>query len=781
MPHSSFRRDWITKPIFRMAQHALPRLSDTEREAIEAGDVWWDADLFTGNLDWTKLLAFAPAKLSAEEQQFLAGPVEELCRMIDDWKINWDLHDLPPEVWDFLKSRKFFAMIIPKAYGGLGFSAYAHSEVIRKLSTRSICVACTAMVPNSLGPGELLMQFGTKAQQDYWLPRLARGEEIPCFGLTSPEAGSDAASMIDSGVVCRGTYQGSEVLGIRLNWHKRYITLGPIATVLGLAFKLHDPDHLIGNKDDIGITLALVPTQLPGISIGRRHLPALHVFQNGPNWGHDVFIPMDNVIGGVDQVGKGWKMLMSALAAGRGISLPSLSAAGAAFCAHVTGAYARIREQFHVPIAKFEAIQERLGRIAATAYLLDAARRMTCAALDDGHHPAVVTAIMKEQATERLRIAVNDAMDVHGGKGIIEGPLNYLGSLYRGVPIAITVEGANIVTRSLIQFGQGAIRCHPYLLKEMQALEDEDRARGLDAFDAAFWGHVGHSLANTLRAWGRAWTGGLMAPAPEAGAATPFYRQLSRHAAAFALAVDLALLSLGGALKRKEMISARFGDILSELYLSSAALKRWNDEGRQADDFPLLAYCLEASFATISLRFDELIANFPVRPVAWLLRFIIQPLGPRSRGPSDRVTDACAAIIVTPSAVRDRLTVDLYHPAETEGEEANGIALVERAFAMTAAVQPIRDRMQTVRARDIDQALKQRTITAEEATQLKAAADAVAAAIAVDDFAPEELTSRGASNKGDVSSPATSQASRQSTSEQPPPHQVPPFPAAAAE
>jgi len=781
MPHSSFRRDWITKPIFRMAQHALPRLSDTEREAIEAGDVWWDADLFTGNPDWTKLLAFAPAKLSAEEQQFLAGPVEELCRMIDDWKINWDLHDLPPEVWDFLKSRKFFAMIIPKAYGGLGFSAYAHSEVIRKLSTRSICVACTAMVPNSLGPGELLMQFGTKAQQDYWLPRLARGEEIPCFGLTSPEAGSDAASMIDSGVVCRGTYQGSEVLGIRLNWHKRYITLGPIATVLGLAFKLHDPDHLIGNKDDIGITLALVPTQLPGISIGRRHLPALHVFQNGPNWGHDVFIPMDNVIGGVDQVGKGWKMLMSALAAGRGISLPSLSAAGAAFCAHVTGAYARIREQFHVPIAKFEAIQERLGRIAATAYLLDAARRMTCAALDDGHHPAVVTAIMKEQATERLRIAVNDAMDVHGGKGIIEGPLNYLGSLYRGVPIAITVEGANIVTRSLIQFGQGAIRCHPYLLKEMQALEDEDRARGLDAFDAAFWGHVGHSLANTLRAWGRAWTGGLMAPAPEAGAATPFYRQLSRHAAAFALAVDLALLSLGGALKRKEMISARFGDILSELYLSSAALKRWNDEGRQADDFPLLAYCLEASFATISLRFDELIANFPVRPVAWLLRFIIQPLGPRSRGPSDRVTDACAAIIVTPSAVRDRLTVDLYHPAETEGEEANGIALVERAFAMTAAVQPIRDRMQTVRARDIDQALKQRTITAEEATQLKAAADAVAAAIAVDDFAPEELTSRGASNKGDVSSPATSQASRQSTSEQPPPHQVPPFPAAAAE
>jgi acyl-CoA dehydrogenase len=759
MSSSSFRRDWITKPIFRLAQHALPKLSDTEREAIEAGDVWWDAELFTGNPDWKKLLAFAPAKLSQEERDFLAGPVDELCRMIDDWKINWELHDLPPEVWAFLKAKKFFAMIIPKQYGGLGFSAYAHSEVIRKLSTRSIAVACTAMVPNSLGPGELLMQFGTDAQRNYWLPRLASGDEIPCFGLTSPEAGSDAASMIDNGVVCRGTWQGQETLGIRLNWHKRYITLGPIATVLGLAFKLRDPDHMIGDREDIGITLALVPTDLPGISIGRRHLPAMHVFQNGPNWGHDVFIPMDNVIGGVDQVGKGWKMLMSALAAGRGISLPSLSAAGAAFCAHITGAYSRIREQFHVSISKFEAIQERLGRIAATAYLLDAARRMTCAALDDGHHPAVVTAIMKSQATDRMRVAVNDAMDVHGGKAIIEGPLNYLGSLYRGVPIAITVEGANIVTRSLIQFGQGAIRCHPYLLKEMQALEEPDKEKGLDAFDKVLWAHVAHSIANMFRAWGRAWTGGLLAPAADAGAATKFYRQLSRHAAAFALAVDLSLLTLGGALKRKEMISARFGDILSELYLSSAALKRWNDEGRQQDDFPLLTYCMEASFATIETRFDEVLANFPIRPVAWLLRFLIQPLGPRRRGPSDRVTDRCADLITHPSVARERLTVDLYHPAASETN--NGIALVECAFALVAAAQPIRDRMNIVRVRDVDQAVKQRTINADEAAQLKAAADAVAAAIAVNDFAPEELTSRGRANKGDQSSPAISQPAPQ--------------------
>jgi acyl-CoA dehydrogenase len=765
MPFSTFRRDWITEPIFRMAQHALPRLSDTEREAIEAGDVWWDADLFTGNPDWNKLLGFAPAKLSEEEQQFLSGPVEGLCRMLDDWKINWEWHDLPPEVWNFLKTRKFFAMIIPKAYGGLGFSAYAHSEVIRKLSSCSICAAVTAMVPNSLGPGELLLQFGTKAQQDYWLPRLARGDEIPCFGLTSPEAGSDAASMIDSGVVCRGTFEGREVLGIRLNWHKRYITLGPIATVLGLAFKLRDPDHLIGDRDDIGITLALVPTHLPGISIGRRHLPAMHVFQNGPNWGHDVLIPMDNVIGGVEQVGKGWKMLMSALAAGRGISLPSLSAAGAAYSANVTGAYARIREQFHVAIAKFEAIQERLGRIAATAYLLDAARRMTCAALDAGHHPAVVTAIMKAQATERLRVSVIDAMDVHGGKGIIEGPLNYLGSLYRGVPIAITVEGANIVTRSLIQFGQGAIRCHPYLLKEMMALEDNDHERGLDAFDQAFWGHVGHSITNAFRAFSRAWSGGLLAPAPDAGAARPFYRQLSRHAAAFALAVDLSLLSLGGALKRKEMVSARFGDILSELYLASAALKRWNEEGRRQDDFPLLEYCMESSFSTIETRFDEIIGNFPVRLVAWLMRFLIQPFGRRRRGPSDIVTDKCAAIITNPGSARERLTVDLFHPGEADGEPTNGIALVKRAFAMTVAVQSIRDRMHVARVRDIDQARQQGTITADEATQLKAVAEAIAAAVAVDDFAPEELTSRCASNKGDVSSQATSPQARPAAAE----------------
>jgi len=749
MSLSSFRRDFISKPIFRWAGRALPQLSATEREAIEAGDVWWDADLFGGNPDWTKLLNFPPARLSTQEQAFLDGPVEELCRMLDEWQINWELGDLPPGVWDFLKAKKFFAMIIPTRYGGLGFSAYAHSEVIRKLATRSISGAVTAMVPNSLGPGELLLRFGTQEQQDYWLPRLAEGKEIPCFGLTSPEAGSDAAAMIDSGVVCRGIWQSREVLGIKLNWHKRYITLGPIATVQGLAFKLYDPDHLIGERDEIGITLALVPTNLPGIEIGRRHLPCLHAFQNGPNRGRDVFIPIDNVIGGIGQVGKGWKMLMSALAAGRGISLPSVSAAGCAFAAHVSGAYARVREQFHVPIGRFEAIQELLGRMAATAYLVDAARRLTCAAIDQGHKPAVITAIMKAQATERLRVVANDAMDIHGGKAVQDGPLNYLGSFYRAVPIGITVEGANIVTRSLIEFGQGAIRSHPYLLKEMTALEDADATRGLEQFDRALWAHVGHACVNALRAIARAWTGAAFAPRPNAGGASRFYKPLGRYASAFALAVDIALLTLGGALKRQEMISARFGDILSELYLLSTVLKRWQDEGRQQADLPVVEWCMEGGFAAIETRFEEIFANFPNRPAAWLLRFLLLPFGLRRRGPSDRLTRTCADLLVAPSATRDRLTADIFH-----GVGDDGLARLERAFALAVAAQPLRDRLHRAHITGSGEARRQGLIKDAEAAQLRAAADAVAAAVAVDDFAPEELSAALA--RGEIPSQAIS-------------------------
>ncbi|WP_454631239.1 acyl-CoA dehydrogenase [Bradyrhizobium cenepequi] len=731
----SFRRDFITKPIFAFARGVMPTMSDTEREALEAGDVWWDADLFSGNPDWSKLLAYPRAELTEEEKAFLDGPVNELCKMLDEWKIFWEWRDLPREVWDFIKREKFFGMIIPKEFGGLGFSPYAHSEVVRKLSSRSLTAAVTVMVPNSLGPGELLMRFGTKEQQQKWLPRLASGHDVPCFGLTSPEAGSDAASMVDTGVVCKGDFEGREVVGLRLNWHKRYITLGPVATLLGLAFKAYDPDHLIGDREDLGITVALIPTHLPGVEIGHRHLPAMQVFQNGPNWGRDVFIPLDYIIGGKERLGQGWKMLMTALAAGRGISLPSLSAAGAAYAARTTGAYARIREQFGVSISKFEGVEEPLARIVGTAYLLDAARRLTCAALNAGHHPAVISGIMKLHATERMRIAIDDAMDIHGGKAVIDGPQNYLGNLHRAVPVGITVEGANILTRNLIVFGQGAIRAHPYLLEEMTALGEADRAKGLDAFDKTLWKHIGHTFKTMFRAMGRSWTFGLFASAPAAGDATKFYRRLSRYSSAFAICADMALLTLGGALKRKEMLSARFGDILSELYLLSAALKRWQDEGRQKEDFAALEWCMASGFKTIENRFAEILANLPNRFVAVILKLLIQPFGARVLGPSDRVVHQCAALVLEPSAARDRITSDLAFV-----EDDGGVARLEKAFRLVSATEDIAKQMRAARLRDPNEAVKKGVITQSDADRLVAARAAVAAVIEVDDFAPEALS-----------------------------------------
>ncbi|QDM18785.1 acyl-CoA dehydrogenase [Tardiphaga sp. vice352] len=735
MSSTHFRRDHISKPIFRWAKGVLPTMSDTEREALEAGDTWWDADLFTGHPDWAKLLKVKPAALTAEEQAFMTGPVDTLCEMLDDWKINWELRDLPLEVWDFIKREKFFGMIIPKEYGGLGFSPFAHSEIVRKISSRSVVAAVTVMVPNSLGPGELLMKFGTDDQRQKWLPKLADGRDIPCFGLTSPEAGSDAAAMVDSGIICKGTFEGREVLGLRLNWHKRYITLGPVATLIGLAFKAYDPDHLVGTEDELGITVALIPSHLDGVEIGRRHLPSMQVFQNGPNKGHDVFIPMDYIIGGQERLGQGWKMLMSALAAGRGISLPSLSAAGAAYAARTTGAYARIREQFNIPIGRFEGIEEPLARIAGTAYLLDASRRMTCTALNLGHHPAVISGIMKLHATERMRTAIDDAMDIHAGKAVIDGPQNYLGNLYRSVPVGITVEGANILTRNLIVFGQGAIRAHPYLLSEMNALADPDKARGLDAFDRVFWRHVGHSIKTLFRAWGRSWTGGVLAPAPNAGDATMFYRQLSRYSAAFALCADMALLTMGGALKRKEMLSARFGDILSELYLLSAVLKRFEDEGRQQIDFAVLEWCMHTGFRTIEMRFAEILANFPNRFVAGLLKFIVQPYGARTLGPSDLVTRLCALNILEPGAARERLTPDLAHV-----DDDRGFARLEQAFALVTAADGIAKRLRTSKIKKWQDAVARGVITQAEGEQLATAQAAAAAVIAVDDFAPDELS-----------------------------------------
>ena len=726
----TWRRQWLTEPLYRMARGAMPRLSPTEQEAIEAGDVWWDAQMFAGQPDWRHFLAIPPVRLSQAEQAFLDGPVQQLCAMVNDWDISWQRMDLPPEIWSFLKSHGFFGMIIPSSHGGLGFSAYAHSEVVRRLSVQSVTLAVTVMVPNSLGPGELLMQFGTQAQQDYWLPRLADGREIPCFGLTSAEAGSDAASMVDSGVICRRTIDGQEQLGILLNWRKRYITLSPVATVLGLAFKLSDPDHLIGAQKELGISVALVPTDLPGVVVGRRHLPSMQAFQNGPTEGHDVFVQLDALIGGVDMAGKGWQMLMSALAAGRGISLPSLSAAACTFTAHTAGAYARVRRQFGVPIGQFEGVQEKLGRLAGNAYLVEAARRFTCAGLDIGHKPSVVSAIMKLHATERMRQSVNDAMDVHAGKAVIDGPSNYLGALYRAVPVGITVEGANILTRNLIVFGQGAMRAHPYLLQEVQALADSDQEAGQDAFDDVIWKHLAHSAKTALRAVGLAWTGARFSRTPKSvGPAAPYYRRLNRYAAAFSVLSEMTLLTLGGSLKRREMLSARLGDILAELYLLSAMLKRWHDDGGHEADLPLVKWCAFNGFSTIEKRMDDILLNFPTRWVAVVLRILLMPPGVRATPPTDKATAACAELLLEPSETRDRLVGLVWGSCNGSSVEE-----LENAFDLAVKAQPLLDRIRHSGVKDWRLAHAKGAITEEQAQLLQAAEDAAAKVIAVDDF-----------------------------------------------
>lgn len=730
---SSFVKSRLTAPIYRWARTVLPRLSDTERDALEAGDVWWDAELFTGSPDWRRLLETKPATLTAEEQAFLDGPVQTLCGMLDDWKITWELGDLPPQVWDFIKANKFFGMIIPKEHGGLGFSAYAHSEVVRTVSTRSIAAAVTIMVPNSLGPGELLMQFGTDAQRSHWLPRLADGREIPCFSLTSPQAGSDAASMIDTGVVVRR--EGSNELAIRLNWHKRYITLGPVATVMGLAFKLEDPDHLLGEKDDIGITVALVPTDTPGVEIGRRHLPSMQKFQNGPNRGVDVVLPLDAVIGGEKYVGQGWKMLMSALAAGRGISLPSLSAAAAALSARTTGAYAGVRRQFGIEIGRFEGVQEPLAALAGNAYVLDAARRLTCAGLDQGRKLAVISAILKYHATERMRQSVNDAMDVHAGKAVIDGPQNYLGALYRAIPIGITVEGANIMTRNLMIYGQGAIRCHPYLLEEVLALEATDPDEGLDRFHKAFWRHVSHAIANTFRALAGSWSGGRLSRGAGVAGIDRHFRTLSRYASAFALLSDLSLLSLGGSLKFREMLSARLGDILSELYLLSAVLKRWNDEGAAEEDLKLVDYAMATGEARLATTFAGVLRNHPARWAAALVRVIAFPFGFERDGPDDRLAKACAEILLTPSPQRDRLTPGIY-----AGTDGDAMAVLERAFLAAHGAAPLRRKLREAKIDDADEALARGVLSGAEREILRQADSLLDHVVAVDDFAPAELS-----------------------------------------
>ena len=735
------RRRYITAPLFRQFRKVMPPMSTTEQEALEAGSVWWDAELFTGRPDWSRLLNLPRPHLNATEQAFLDNQTEQLCGMLDDWRITHEDRDLSPETWQFIKEQGFFGLIIPEEFGGRGFSALAHSAVVMKIASRSITAAVTVMVPNSLGPGKLLLHYGTREQKAHYLPRLARGEEIPCFALTGPDAGSDAGAIPDRGVVCHGEWQGRQVLGVRLSWDKRYITLGPVCTLLGVAFKLYDPDRLLGEREDLGVTLALVPRDTPGVTIGERHVTLDTPFQNGPNQGHDVFVPMSQLVGGTEYIGQGWRMLVECLAEGRGISLPALSVGAGKTASRFTGAYAAIRRQFNQPIGRFEGIQEPLARIAALTYQMDAARTLTLGALDIGEKPSVISAIVKYHLTEKYRRCINDAMDIQGGSGICLGPSNLIGRAYQAIPIAITVEGANILTRNMIIFGQGAVRCHPWVLKEFQAAQNPDTGRGLAEFDHAIFGHVGFVLGNIARSLFLGLTRGRFSASPVDGPTRRYFQQLHWMSAAFALSADAAMMTLGGALKRKERLSARLGDVLSELYLTSAVLKRFEDNGRPEADLPLVRWACENSLYRMQESLRLLFRNLPFRPLAWLLRIVVFPSGAPYTATSDRVDRAAAQILLQPGAARDRLTDGIF----TTEDERFRQGQIERAFVQAARVEPIEKTLRdayragllhaATPAERITEAVAAGVISAEQANALAQMTELRRRVIAVDSFA----------------------------------------------
>ncbi|MEY4760286.1 MAG: acyl-CoA dehydrogenase [Pseudomonadota bacterium] len=683
------RKSLISRPFLKAYLKLLPAMSDTEREALAAGNVWWDGELFTGKPDWKKLLDTRPAQLTAEEQAFLDGPCETLCAMVEDFDVTHRRADLPPEAWDYIRQQGFFAMIIPRRYGGLEFGRYAQSSILTKLASRSITLASTVAVPNSLGPGELLVHYGTEAQRQHYLPRLARGEDIPCFALTSPTVGSDAASISDTGVICRGVYEGQEVLGIRLNFSKRYITLAPVATVIGLAFRLFDPDRLVGDKVDIGITCALLPRNTPGITIGRRHFPLNIPFQNGPIQGRDVFVPLDAIIGGMPMAGRGWKMLIEQLSVGRCISLPASATGGALVAAWTTGAYARIRRQFGVPVGKFEGVEQVIARILGTTYIMDAARSVTTGAIDGGEQPAVPAAILKYHVTEMGRQVSNDAMDVHGGKGIMLGPKNYLARAYQSAPIGITVEGANILTRNLIIFGQGAIRCHPFVLREMEAARDPNRRAGVEAFDRALFGHIGFAISNAVRSAVMALTLARFEPAPGSRQEKRYFQHIERFSSSFAFASDIAMLSLGGYLKKKESLSARLGDVLSYLYLASMVLKRHHDNGNPPEDLPVVEWSCRTLLYRAQEQLHDFLRNFPNRPLAAFMRLVIFPRGRTYFAPSDRLGAQLAELAMTQGPTRARLC----RHAFTSTTEGNPLGLVDEALRSAIEIEPLERRL----------------------------------------------------------------------------------------
>ncbi len=740
------RRKLVVEPVYGMVQTILPKVSDTEAQALDAGTVGFDAELFSGTPDWAKLQAIPPIQLSAEEQAFLDGPTEDLCRMINDWDVRHAHREIPEPIWDFVKKHGFLGMLISKDHGGLGFSAQAQSLILGKIASRSPDVVTIVMVPNSLGPGELIEKYGTDEQKHHFLPRLARGDEVPCFSLTGPTSGSDAATMRDIGYVRRGRHDGKDTLGVTLSWDKRYITLGPKATLVGLAFRLFDPDNILGKGEDVGITLALIPASHPGVNIGRRHLPSGAAFPNGPNWGKDVFIPMEWIIGGDKMAGQGWRMLMECLSAGRAISLPSSATAGAKMMLRVTSAYARIRKQFGLPVSRMEGIEEPLVRIIETAYVNEAARAMTASMVSRGEKPSVISALMKYQTTEKMRRAVNDAMDIHGGRAICDGPANYLQSAYQMVPVGITVEGANILTRTLITFAQGALRSHPYLYKEVQSAQDSDRRRGLDAFEEAFGGHIAFSISNATGAFFHNLTGGALASAPDnAQRMSVWYRQLARASRSFAFIADLTVALLGGGLKTKQKITGRMADALSELYMLSAVLKRYDDDGRQQGDHMIVELAAQNGLYRFQEAMAGTIDNFPVTWVRPIMKAIVFPLGRHFKPAPDALGRAVAKHVLEPGAVRDRLTRHIFISKDVN--DATG--LLEVTLDKVIAAEPVEKKLEKAirdgvvrRYHGIDwfgDAVTKGVLTAAEAEQLRELERLVARVIAVDHFDPAEL------------------------------------------
>lgn len=685
----TWRQRHIIRPALAFLQKQMPTISATEREAIEAGDTWWEKELFCGRPDWKKLFSIPKPTLSTEEDNFLNNQVEHLCSLINDWNIVDKETDLPPEVWAYLKQEKFFGMAIPKEYGGLGFSALAHSTVVTKIATRSISAAVTTMVPNSLGPAELLLHYGTDAQKSHYLPRLANGSEIPCFALTGPDAGSDAGAIPDTGIVCYGQFEGKDTLGIRLSWDKRYITLAPVATVLGIAMHLYDPDKLLGDKEDLGITLCLIPTSHPGVETGERHYPMYLAFMNGPTRGKDVFIPMDWIIGGANMVGQGWRMLMECLSIGRSISLPALATACGKLTYRSTGAYARVRRQFNTPISSFEGVEEALGYIAGYTYMLEATRMMTAGAVDQHINPSIVSAIAKYHMTEMSRHVVSHAMDIHSGQMIQVGPRNFLANVYLAVPISITVEGANILTRNLIIFGQGAIRCHPYILKEVELISSPHP--DIKELDKVLMSHVGYFASNLLRNFAYGLTGGrLIFNSATNKYVKKYKRQMVRMSAALALLSDTSLILLGGSLKRRERISARLGDIMSQLYLASAVLKYFHDNNKPDTDVDYVCWTLQECLRKIQIACNDLFENFPIRGIGKLLSFIIFPFGQAYHSPKDTLNNKIVTSMLAPSEFRDRLTKYCY-----VSRDANELgSRLDKALSQVSFVDPVWKKLQ---------------------------------------------------------------------------------------